>query len=271
MKQLVFVEFLLVVVIYFAIGYFRFFTEQKRLDKEHKYLHLNSGFFLVGFLGTVISIVLAILAVIFKLYAFGVLLLAFGIVFSFVLSGYYGYRIYFDDEKIVYRKYFESYKAIYYKDVTKIVFEYDLEIKTKKKKLTVPCYMANFNLLLESVKGNCPEKAMKKVDPKVKVRKFSDSVNRPGEFIFAFVLMYLLDVCLIVFLIPGFLNGEIFSSGLSVAMIFIVAIVGCFSFPIVTVISVKRAHSSKFWRKVARVCVREWYLKDYKRDDDSIC
>ena len=99
-----------------------------------------------------------------------------------------------------------------------------------------------------------------------KVRKFSDSVYRPGEFIFAFIMMYLLfaafDVLLLVY--AGTDTWEVKALlGFSVSG---------YVFPIISIVSAKRSHSSKFWRSVARVCYKDGYLKvddTHPRDRDE--
>ena len=93
-----------------------------------------------------------------------------------------------------------------------------------------------------------------------KVRKFSDSVYRPGEFIFAFIMMYLLfaafDVLLIVYAGTDTWEAKALLG---------FSLLG-YVLPIISIVSAKRSHSSKFWRAVARVCYKEGYLKA----DDSL-
>ena len=258
-KMLVF-EIITLILIYGIIAYFRYFTKQKELDRNHAYLHLNKVYFYLGLIGSLLFTLVAVTVLIFDSETSAIVFFALAILFAFIISGYYGYRIYYDDEKIVYRKYFERYKAIYYKDIRKVDFEFDIEITAKDKKLTVPCYMANSSALLEEMLIHIPKKATQKIKPQEKVRKFSDSVYRPGEFIFAFILMYALgivfDALLIIF---------VKDRSWEVWMLFAVS-AGCYILPIISIVSAKRAHSSKFWRAVARVCYKEGYLKV----DDSL-
>ena len=96
---------------------------------------------------------------------------------------------------------------------------------------------------------------------KKKARKFSDSVYRPREFIFAFVMMYLLGILLDALLIIYVkeYSWEVWAMlGLSVF---------CYIIPIVTFISAKRAHASKFWRSVAKICYKDGYWKDEDWDN----
>ena len=91
-----------------------------------------------------------------------------------------------------------------------------------------------------------------------KVRKFRDSVERPGEFIFGFVVMEIFAVAIPV---VAALEG-IGDSYRGLVLTFVVGLpVVLNAFILLTVISVKRAHSSKAWRKVAKVLVRNGYLK----------
>ena len=91
-----------------------------------------------------------------------------------------------------------------------------------------------------------------------KVRKFRDSVERPGEFIFGFVVMEIFAVAIPV---VAALEG-IGDSYRGLVLTFVVGLpVVLNAFILLIVISVKRAHSSKAWRKVAKVLVRNGYLK----------
>lgn len=248
-------EIIILLLIYGFITYFRCFSEQKELDRKHTYLHLNKAYFYLGLIGTVLFAAVAIIVLIFDSIALSAVFFALAVLFAFILSGYYGYRVYYDDEKIVYRKYFERYKTVLYKDIKRVEYLFDIEITAKAGKLTIPCYMANSDALLEEMLRHLPKKAIQKVDPQEKVRKFSDSVYRPGEFIFAFIMMYLLfaafDVLLLVY--AGIDTWE------SKALLGF-SVLG-YVFPIISIVSAKRSHSSKFWRSVARVCYKDGYLK----------
>ena len=91
---------------------------------------------------------------------------------------------------------------------------------------------------------------------KKNVRRFADSVYRPGEFIFAFVMMYLLGIffdALLIIYVEEYSWQAWALHGISA---------GCYIIPIVTFISAKRAHASRFWRSVAKICYKDGYLKD---------
>ncbi|MBO5701963.1 MAG: hypothetical protein J6S71_05955 [Clostridia bacterium] len=248
-------EIVILLCIYGIIAYFCNFSEQKELDRDHEYLHLSRAYFYLGLIGSILFALVAVIVLIFDSASLAIVFFALAILFAFILSGYYGYRIYYDDEKIVYRKYFEKYKAIFYKDIRRVNFEFDIEITAKDSKLTVPCYMANSGALLEKMLKHIPKKATQKIKPQEKVRKFSDSVYRPGEFIFAFILMYILGISFDSLLITVVMeySWEVWALlGVSVF---------CYIFPIFAFISAKRAHSSKFWRAVAKLCYKDGYLK----------
>ena len=259
-------EIIVLLSIYGIITYFRCFSELKDLDCKHSYLHLNKAYFYLGLIGTVLFAAVAIIVLIFDSIALSAVFFALAIIFAFVLSGYYGYRIYYDDEKIVYRKYFERYKTVFYKDIKRVDYRFDIEITAKAVKLTIPCYMANSDALLEEMLKHIPKKATQKIDPQERVRKFADSVHRPGEFLFGFILMYAIgiafDALLIIFVKEY--SWEVW--------VFFAVTAGCYVLPIISIISAKRSHSSKFWRSVARVCYKDGYLKvdeTHPRDKDE--
>ena len=91
-----------------------------------------------------------------------------------------------------------------------------------------------------------------------KVRKFRDSVERPGEFIFGFVVMEIFAVAIpVVAALEG--TGDSYRG---LVLTFVVGLpVILNAFILLTVMSVRRAHASKTWRKVAKLLVRNGYLR----------
>lgn len=250
---------ILTICTYVAVSVFNIFAARNGFDKKHLYLHLSKAYLYLGLIGSIACFVGGIIIMIFDSYAIAIVFFILATLFAFILSGYFGYRIYYDDEKIVYRKYFESYKVLHYKDIIRINYLFDIEIYTENSKLIIPSYMANSQNLLATVLQYVPNKATQKIKPKEKVRKFSDSVYRPGEFIFAFILMPILGTAgLAIVLILGEPEQKDYKLVLGT---FICLAVVMYIYPILGIISAKRAHSSKFWRSVAKLLYREGYLK----------
>ena len=253
-------ESIVLSLIYVFVSCFAWFSNQKKLDKKHYYLHLNKAYLLLSVIGSAVCLIAGVLVIIFDHWTVAKVFFALSICFAFILTAYFGYRIYYDDEKLMYRKYYGSYKVIYYKDIERIDYIFDIEITSKDLKLSIPSYMANANDFLETVLNNIPAKAKQKIKPVGKVRKFSDSVYRPGEFIFAFVLAYLLAGCAL-FLLICFWDPD--SDGFYVcAITWIFLIVLVCVLPILSIISAKRAHSSKFWNCIAKMLFKDGYLQD---------
>lgn len=256
-------ELIVLLIIYIVIAYFRFFSEQRELDKNNDYLHLNRVYFFLGLLGTIICCTLGVLVFIFDSRLLSIVFFALAIVFAFILSGYYGFRIYFDDEKIVYRKYFENFKIIYYKDITHFCCKYDIEIKTKNRTLIVPSYMSNYVAFLEFITDVIPSKAKIKIDKEIKVRKFQDSVYRHKECIVAYIMCYVLIIAFWLLIFIGDKNKTFFSEENIFALVFFgLLTIVIILIPILSIFSAKRAHSSNFCRWMASLLFKDGYLKD---------
>ena len=113
-------EIFTLVCIYLGVVFFRYFSEQAQLDKKHDYLHLSKAYFWLGLMGSVMFIIVAIITLILNTEIYIVyIFLVVAIVFAMLLLGYYGYRVYYDDEKILYRSFFGRYKIIHYKYILK--------------------------------------------------------------------------------------------------------------------------------------------------------
>lgn len=248
--------------IYGVVAYFRFFSERSLYDQNHNSLYLNKAYFWIGLIGTTVCFFAGIIIWIIESIWLSFVFFALALVFAFILSGYYGNRLWYDDEKILYRKYFEKYKIIYYKDITTLRCDYDIEIETKEKRLIVPSYMVNYGAFLDVLVNNTSPKSRLKIRPESKTRKFRDSVYRVGEFVFSYVLMYVLMAgYLLIWLVcdkdRSILEPE---NTFALCAVIFMTVIGC-AFPIISIISAKRAHSSNFWKTVAKYCFREGYLK----------
>ena len=120
--------------------------------------------------------------------------------------------------------------------------------------------MANSNDFLQTVLENTLPKAKKKVKPTSKVRKLSDSIYRPGEMIVGYVITGLCSAICIPLVILGLKRQG--SDGILFAIVFgALGVIHCM-FTIFGPISAKRAHSSKFWRSVAKFLYKDGYLKE---------
>ncbi len=264
-------ELIVLFFIYVVIAYFRFFSEQRELDKNNDYLHLNKTYFFLGLLGTIVCCVLGIMVFIFDSRLTSIVFLALAIVFTFILSGYYGFRIYFDGKKIVYRKYYERFKVIYYKDITHFCCKYDIEIKTKDQTLIVPSYMSNYMFFLEFITDVIPSKAKIKIDSKLKVRKFRDSVYRFKEFVVAYIMIYALIIAFWLLMLIADKDKTLFlKENRLPLLLFCLLTVATILIPIVSIFSAKRAHSSNFCRWMASYLFRDGYLKQIEESESSI-
>ena len=257
---MIWVEICALICVYVAVAFFRFFSEQSQYDKNCNCLHLSKAYFWLGLIGSVSFFCAGIFILILESFSLAFCFLLLSLLFALIFSAYYGYRICYDDEKILYRKYFEKYKVVYYKDIRSFSCGYDIEIKAEETNLTIPCYMANYEALLHTLIQNVPAKSKKNIQKKPRVRRFRDSVYRPGEFIFAYILIYVVITGLWIVLIYDMtifkpehtfeLCGVVFITLLNVLI------------PPVSFMSAKKAHASKFWKNIAKVLFRAGYLKD---------
>ena len=245
--------------LYVCIALFRYKTERNfEFNLEVPAIRMHKGYLI---LGVVLSASLCLLAT--WIYLDGSEVASF-VVFIFALLSaslifaYFGFRITFDDEKIVYRHFFENPKIIYYKEITEIEHGLDLIIKTKEKRLVVPNYMTNTVALTLKMMPYLPKR--KKIKEIPKVRRFVDSVERPYEFI---VVFWILEI-----VICGFYIGLFINQGITISTNVPIFVLGCVSMGICSALvflcvhSAKRAHSSAFWNKVAKKLFKEGYLKD---------
>lgn len=253
------IELITLLTVYFAVGLFGYYSH-KIQNRYHNYLCLSRAYFIMSLIGTIVCGVLAITLFIFDQTALSVVIAFLSIAFAVILAACFGYRIYFDEEKIVYRKYFGKYKTILYSEIKSFKWEFDIIIKTANRKLVIPCYMDNFHKFLETITVKLPPKAKTKIAQKQKVRKFSDSVYRSGEFVFVYILMYVLDAAVCGLTIWAIKNGSDMPSGFVLGFIvFLFAFLAII--PPISIFCAKRAHSSKVCRAIAKLFIREGYLK----------
>ena len=164
------------------------------------------------------------------------------------------------------RRFFGKYKTIYYRNIIDIEYGLDLIIRTKNDTLRIPNYTVNFKALYGYLSSiiNLENKKTKDIIPRV--RKFRDSVYRSNELYFAFGLFLFLGVGFEILLAYLYFRGEIpFDDKSALIFVIIMSIVSIVVIPcyvVLAIISAKRAHSSKKWRKIARLLIKESYLKD---------
>lgn len=255
------IEMVSLLCIYVAVAYSRLFSELPKLDKKHTYLHFSKAYLWLGLIGSVVFSAVAIFMLISDIETYmAIIFFIIANLFALLILGYYGYRVYYDDEKIKYRRFFGKYSIIYYKDITIVNAAYDIEIKAKNKTLIIPVYVVNRYELLTSLTEYVPKKTRINDLSETRVRSFSDSVYRKGEFIFAYILLYFLIIGLWILIIVFGGGISIFTMPVECSVLVILTVVA-FSFPILSIFAAKRAHSSKFWNKVARLCFRDEYLK----------
>ena len=234
----------------------------------------NLGFFniklhpILCVIGYVSSIIFLALGVLLYFYS-GILAALVCVIFSFfsdiLILGYYGYIVKHDNEKLTYRKFFGKYKTILYRNIRGIEYEMDLVIRTKDDTFVIPNYALNVKKLYNFLSDRLRlEEKTNKLGPRV--RKFKDSVHRPKEFIFVFVLLLALSLFVeILFAWICFAGKMVVQSKSDIIFIIVFNVLSGVVLPcyvILTIISAKRAHSSKKWKKIARLCIKEHYLKD---------
>ena len=249
-------EILCLFAIYASVGIFRYITTRGTMQ-EGNIVTLHPAY---AVLGVVISLICCILS--FVAYNAENMDTAVAI-FSFVMAligpvfvlGYLGYRITYDEEKITYRCFFEKPKTIYYKDVVDLKMGMDLKIKTIDRTLRIKNDTVNFKKMFTYIEPRVEKRVETEPKPVPKVRKYADSVERPGEFVVLYVVW--LTLCA-VFWIMAFWAVEIIYFA-----IFVTVFSGIYTFS--SIYSAKRAHSSEFWRKIAYLCYRPGYLVDDPR------
>lgn len=254
MMQLI-VQVLSLIGIYIAIGVFSAKTEYNfQFDEEVPCVRMHIGYAIVGIGCTIICAVFSIVECVDGNEGLSALFFFLGALSSLLFLAYYGFRITFDKEKIVYRRFFESPKTIYYKEIVEVRVGLDLLIRTKNQKLVIPNYMTNVPALLLKMMPYMPKR--KKVKEVPRVKAFSDSVERPMEFIIMFAVLeiFVTSVGLCVMIYSKFDAASILAFSvvwfITTGMIFL------------CVHSAKRAHSSSFWNKVAHVMFKSGYLRD---------
>lgn len=252
-------EILSMVAIYAAVGIFRYITA-RGTTREANIVTLHPAY---AVLGVVISLICCILS--FVAYnaenmdtAVAIFFFVMALIGPVFVLGYLGYRITYDEEKITYRRFFEKPKTIYYKDIVDLKMGMDLKIKTIDRTLRIKNDTVNFKKMFTYVEPRVEKRVETEPKPVPKVRKYVDSVERPGDHICCFIVltvgMSILGGILIFYRPP--------TIGIIAVACFCVIFAILFSF--LSIHSAKRAHSSKFWKSVSRF----FYSPGQLVDDD---
>ena len=250
-------------VIYIIVAFFEK-TGNYATDEKVCLLRLHKKFLVIGYVLSALMFCVSIFLYFYSGIEAAIVCIILCLISSVLVWGYYGYRVEYDKNEIRYRHFFEKYKTIRYKSIIDIEFDGDLIIRTSNNILRIPNYVTNLTALFEqlniSVKLNTTNRA--KLVPRV--RKFKDSVYRPKEQIFGLVLMNLVGIAMELMMIWAWVNEKNGDDLFGIA--FVVTSVVCFVvFPTLSalsIISAKRAHSSEKWKKIAKICFKDGFLKD---------
>lgn len=256
-------------LIFLAICIVVHFFQHKSTDKvsdKFSEIKLHPAFCAVGYITSAVFIAVGIFLYFYSGIEAAFVCFCFSIIADILILGYYGYSVIYDSKKISYRRFFGNYKTIHYRNIIDIEYGLDLIIRTKNDTLRIPNYTVNFKALYEYLSSiiNLENKKTKYIIPRV--RKFRDSVYRPGELYFALGLFLFLGVGFEILLAYLYFKGEVSlddkSALIFVIIMSIVSIVIVPCYVVFAIISAKRAHSSKKWRKIACFLIKESYLKD---------
>lgn len=239
--------------------------KKKRVsDKSANTVRLSQAFLWIGCIGSGATIAAAVTALlIFEEYAFGYCCVIFALIFSFIILGYYGFEVRYNEKTIAYRYFFEKRKEITIRGITDLFNGLDLVITTQGGRLTIKNYMSGKDDLYEHLRTRVSLKKQKTVK---KVIRFFDAVYRPVEFVVMYIITFLLAIVMwfILFYFRLFDNGT--EEGY-VAMVFCVFLgVALPTIVFMSIYSAKRAHSSAFWHKIAAHLFKPGYLRC---DDDD--
>ena len=244
------------------------FVQLKSSDNEivdFSNIKLHPIFCVIGYVTSILFLALGTVLYFYSDIWVALVCVIFSILSDMLILGYYGYSVNYDNKKLIYKKFFGKYKTILYRNIVNIEYGMDLTIRTKDDTLVIPNYALNVKKLYNYLSGRLKldEEKTQKLAPRV--RKFRESVHRPREFIFAFGLLLLLSVFVELFFVWLYVTGKIVIQEKN-ALIFIIGfnVLSGIVLPfyvILAIVSAKRAHSSTKWRKIARLCIKEHYLK----------
>ena len=254
---------IILLVVCITVRFIQFSKFKQPQPKNNNVLTLRRFYCIVGYIALIVFCVLGFFLYFFDGFYAALICVIFALFSSFLVLGYYGYRIEYDEKEIRYRFFFEKSKVISYRNIVKIERGIDLVIRTKCDVLKVSNYLTNIDALYLQLlkKVNISKNATDKFYPKV--RKFKDSVYRHGELIFAYCLLITIAIFFDAMLVWALLDEHITTLadiiGAIALLLFINLSVA--TVVILSVFSAKRAHSSKRWKKIAQLLIKEQYLK----------
>lgn len=261
-------------IIYLAVLIVIFITANQDKPTDENVVKLHPIFLVVGIIGFVLFAALTVLMIIKSEFTAAWVFLAIGVLSALMILGYFNNRIFFSKTSMTCRNLFRKKTVIPYREILSVDVDMDTVIKTPKKKITIYNYMRGRQELMSAIKkykesGDhtndtvAPDKKVKAEDKSV--RKFSESVNRLSTVLFSYIVCIVIAVGITVFLLYSLFTDSPLKQdeafGLLVVVGFAVAafLVG---YVVLAVCAAKRAHRSKTWRTIAKMLIRNGYLKE---------
>ena len=261
-------------IIYLAVLIVIFITANQDKPTDENVVKLHPIFLVIGIIGFVLFAALTVLMIIKSEFTAAWVFLAIGVLSALMILGYFNNRIFFSKTSMTCRNLFRKNTVIPYREILSVDVDMDTVIKTPKKKITIYNYMRGRQELMSAIKkykesGDhtndtvAPDKKVKAEDKSV--RKFSESVNRLSTVLFSYVVCIVIAVGITVFLLYSLFTDSPLKQdeafGLLVVVGFAVAafLVG---YVVLAVCAAKRAHRSKTWRTIAKMLIRNGYLKE---------
>ena len=163
-------------------------------------------------------------------------------------------RIYYDENGIIVQNFWRQRKTILYHEITDIKVEMDVVLQTEKTEITIRDYMVgrfDFLLFIAPYLKSSQKRKLKSITETPRTRKYRDAVHRSSDIIIALSVYTVLCGAFSVFI-------TFYDRSAWFCWLFLPATL---FFDWIVIYSAKRAHSSKFWRAIAKVIYREGYLK----------
>lgn len=261
-------------IIYLAVLVVIFITANQDKPTDENVVKLHPIFLVIGIIGFVLFAALTVLMILKSEFTAAWVFLAIGVLSALMILGYFNNRIFFGRTSMTCRNLFRKKTVIPYREIISVDVDMDTVIKTPKKKITIYNYMRGRQELMSAIKKykesgdhtNDTVAPCKKVKAEDKsVRKFSESVNRLSTVLFSYVVCIVIAVGITVFLLYSLFTDSPLKQdeafGLLVVVGFAVAafLVG---YVVLAVCAAKRAHRSKTWRTIAKMLIRNGYLKE---------
>ena len=240
------------ILIYFAVGMISFFSAT---DKNHEKNTVRMGvaFLIIGAICTVACTVPAIIMVLQKNLSFAALLFGLSLLGASLVVAFFNCRLTYDEESFTYRNFFNKKTTIKYSEIIDAEYEMDLIIMSDKKKISLQDHVVGQSEFLRIIKPYIDpiiEQKKKIAGPVPKVRKYRDSVYRPLDYIIVQSMFgsFAATVCI-----------GVMAVDFNWICVFFLVLIAAFIFAFFY--SAKRAHSSKFWRVISKLCYNTNQLK----------